>query len=78
MRRYFRPFSTKVRSGYNTRNQVVSQEARGFEPHPVRHLSPILLINRRFFELSEDVYKTSKLPITGDWRETDKSGENSM
>ena len=52
-----------------TRNQVVSQEARGFESHPVRHLSPILLINRRFFVLLEDVYEASEIPIIGDWRE---------
>ena len=37
-RAYFRLFSSKIHIEDNTRNQVVSQEARGFESHPVRHL----------------------------------------
>ena len=43
-RRYFRSISTKVRSEYNTRNQVVSQEARGFESHPVRQKRSLRLV----------------------------------
>ncbi len=33
---YFLPITAQVHSEDNTRNQVVSQEARGFESHPVR------------------------------------------
>jgi len=33
---------------YNTRNQVVAQAARGFESHPVRHKSTVILIELRW------------------------------
>ncbi len=37
--REFPPFSFKVRIATLTRNQVVAQAARGFESHPIRHIS---------------------------------------
>ena len=43
---------------YNTRNQVVAQAARGFESHPVRHKSTVILIELRWtFSMPENRLK---------------------
>ena len=47
MRRYFRPISAIVRLRYNTRNQVVSQEARGFESHRFRQQRTLICLPDR-------------------------------
>ena len=56
--REFPPFSFKVRIATLTRNQVVAQAARGFESHPVRHKSTVILIELRWiFSMPENRLK---------------------